>query len=218
MRKVIAAIFVSMDGVLQSPGAPEEDPSGGFELGGWMVPFWDDQLAGFMSEAMGEDYDLLLGRRTYEMMAAFWEYAEGEFARKLNAANKYVVARPDAPLTWTGSQRLEGDAAEAVAALKKTQGRPLVIQGSRKLIQPLLAADLIDEITTLVIPVVLGSGKRLFEDGARPRAWTLTKTRHSPKGVVVNTYARAGDVPIASHTVEPSKAELARRGRLARER
>jgi dihydrofolate reductase len=217
MRKVIAAIFVSMDGVLQSPGAPEEDPSGGFALGGWMVPFWDEQLAGFMAEAMGEDYDLLLGRRSYEMMAAFWPYADGEFARKLNGANKYVVARADSPLTWSGSQRLQGDAAKAVAALKETQGRPLVIQGSRKLIQALLAADVIDEITTLVIPVVLGSGKRLFEDGARPRAWTLTRTRHSPKGVVVSTYERAGDVPINSHTIKPSEAELARRARLARE-
>lgn len=217
MRKVIAAIFVSMDGVLQSPGAPEEDPSGGFDLGGWMVPFWDDHLAGFMSEAMGKDYDLLLGRRSYEMMAAFWPCADGETARKLNAASKYVVAGSDTTLIWSGSHRLDGDATKAVAALKQTQGRPLVIQGSRKLIQSLLAADLIDEITTLVIPVVLGSGKRLFEDGARPRTWTLTRTRHSPKGVVVNTYERAGDVSTASHTVEPSEAELARRQRLARE-
>lgn len=115
MRKVIAAIFISMDGVLQSPGAPKEDPSGGFKLGGWQVPFWDEQLAGFMDEAMGQDYDLLLGRRSYEMMAAVWPYAEGEWARselarKLNAANKYVAGRRDTPLTWSGSHRLDGDA------------------------------------------------------------------------------------------------------------
>lgn len=217
MRKVTAAIFVSMDGVLQSPGAPEEDPSGGFELGGWMVPYWDDALAGFMSDAMGEEYDLLLGRRSYEMMAAFWAYADGELARKLNDANKYVAAGPDTPLAWSGSHRLEGDVTRAVAALKQTEGRPLVIQGSRRLIQSLLAADLIDEITTLVIPIVLGSGKRLFEDGARPRAWTVTKTRSSPKGVVAITYERAGDVATSSHTTKPSDAELARRARLASE-
>lgn len=217
MRRVIAAVFTSMDGVLQSPGGPEEDPSGGFELGGWMVPFWDDDLAGFMAEAMGKEYDLLLGRRTYEMMHAFWAYADGETADQLNAANKYVVARADASLPWSGSHRLEGDANQAVAALKKTQGRPLVLQGSRKLIQSLLSADLIDEITTLMIPVVLGSGKRLFEDGAKPRSWTLTKTRQSPKGVVVNTYQRAGEVKTASQTVKPSEAEVSRRKRLAKE-
>lgn len=217
MRKITAAIFVSLDGVLQSPGAPEEDPTGGFKLGGWMVPFWDDQLAGFMSDAMGAEYDLLLGRRTYEMMAAFWASADGELADQLNAANKYVAAKSGTPLDWSGSHRLEGDATQAVASLKQTQGRPLVIQGSRTLIQSLLAADLIDEITTLVIPVVLGSGKRLFEDGARPRAWTLTKTRQSPKGVVANTYERAGEVQTGSQTKKPTEAEVARRKRLARE-
>lgn len=217
MRKITAAIFVSMDGVLQSPGAPEEDPSGGFKLGGWMVPFWDDQLAGFMSDAMGKEYDLLLGRRTYEMMAAFWASAEGDLADQLNSANKYVAAKPGTPLDWSGSHLLEGDVTKAVASLKKAQGRPLVIQGSRQLIQSLLAADLIDEITTLAIPVVLGSGKRLFEDGARPRAWTLAKTRHSPKGVVASTYERAGEVQTGSQTKKPTEAEVARRKRLAQE-
>jgi len=217
MRKVIVAVYVSLDGVMQSPGAPEEDATGGFELGGWMVPFADDELAGFMDEAMGQDYDLLLGRRSYEMLAAVWPSAKGDLARKLNAAGKYVVAGPETELTWSGSHRLEGDVIEAVAELKQGKGPPLIIFGSRKLIQALLPHDLIDEITLLVIPVVLGSGKRLFDVGDPAGAWALAKTRHSSKGVVASTYRRAGDLHTGAAYQEPSKAELARRKRLAAE-
>lgn len=221
MRRLTATIYVSMDGIMQSPGAPQEDPSADFGLGGWMVPLWDEQLAQFVAEAHGDDYDLLLGRRTYEMMAAFWPHADpawGDFVDKLNSTNKFVAAAADTPLEWSGSQRLEGDVTRAVAALKQTEGRPLLIQGSRQLIQSLLAADLIDEITIAVFPIVLGSGKRLFEDGALPRAWTLATTRHSSRGVVVSTYQRAGDVATGSFTPdEPNEAEIARRMRLARE-
>ncbi len=221
MRKITATIYVSLDGVMQSPGAPQEDPTGNFGLGGWMVPLWDGPLAEYVGEAHGEHYDLLLGRRSYEMLAAFWPYADpawGEVVDKLNSANKYVAAGPDTPLDWSGSHRLEGDVVQAVAALKKTEGRPLLIQGSRQLIQSLLAADLIDEITIAVFPIVLGSGKRLFENGAKTRAWTMTQTRHTPKGVVISTYQRAGDVQTGTFTADtPSDAELARRKRLASE-
>lgn len=221
MRKITAVIYVSLDGVMQSPGAPQEDPSGDFRLGGWMVPLWDEQLAKFIAEAHGENYDLLLGRRTYEMMAAFWPYADpawGEFVDKLNSTNKYVVAGLDTSLDWSGSHRLDGEVTQAVAELKKTEGRPLLIQGSRQLIQSLLAAELIDEISIATFPIVLGPGKRLFENGAISRAWTLVSTRQSPKGVIVSTYERGGDVLTGTFTPDnPSDAEIARRERLARE-
>lgn len=218
MRKIRAATFVSLDGVMQAPGGPEEDPSGGFRFGGWATQHWDEALGQFMDEAMGMDYDLLLGRRTYEIFAAHWPGMDDEIGRTFNSIDKYVAAGPDTPLTWAGSHRLEGDVAEAVKALKATDGRDLLIQGSGKLLQTLLAHDLIDQITTLTFPLVLGPGKRLFADGARPRGWTLIQTRHSTTGVVVSTYRIDGDVVTGSFAPDqPSEAELARRERWARE-
>jgi dihydrofolate reductase len=136
-----------------------------------------------MDEAMGEDYDLLLGRRTYEIFAAYWPFMDDGFARKFNAVDKYVAAGPETPLTRAGSHRLEGDLAEAVRALKANEGRDLLIQGSSEVIHTLLAHDLIDQLTLLTFPVILGSGKRLFDDGSQPRAWALTKTRQSTRGL-----------------------------------
>lgn len=218
MRRIKAASFVSLDGVMQAPGGPEEDRSGGFAFGGWSFTFWDEVLGQLMDEAMGEDYDLLLGRRTYEIFAAHWPFMDDEIGRKFNSINKYVAAGPETPLTWAGSHRLEGDVAEAVRALKRTDGRDLLIQGSSEVIHALLAADLIDDLTILTFPVVLGAGKRLFDDGSRPHAWTLKRTRHSTTGVVVSAYERAGDVPGGSFEMEtPSDAEFARRARWARE-
>lgn len=221
MRRVNATIYVSMDGIMQSPGSPHEDPSHGFGLGGWMVPFWDERVAELVGEAHGDSYDLLLGRRSYEMLAAFWPYADpawGELVDRLNTANKYVAAGPETPLEWSGSHRLEGEVTQAVEALKKTEGRPLLIQGSRQLIQSLLDEDLIDEITIATFPVVLGAGKRLFEDGAPPRTWKLTRVQHSPKGVIFAKYERAGEVQTGTFTPDnPNEAERARRKRLASE-
>lgn len=218
MRKIRAATFVSLDGVMQAPGAPHEDPAGGFAFGGWIVPFWDDTLGELMGEAMGQDYDLLLGRRTYEIFAAYWPFQDDEIGRTFNAINKYVVAGPDTPLTWAGSHRLEGEAADAVSRLKQTEGRDLLIQGSSEVIHTLLANDLIDALTVLTFPVILGKGKRLFDEGSRPHAWTMTKTRQSTTGVVASRYERDGEVPTGSfEQAEPSDAELARRARWARE-
>ena len=219
MRKIRTATFTSLDGVIQAPGGPDEDPAGGFAFGGWVWPFFDETSGGLMDEAMGEDYDLLLGRRTYEIFAAYWPQMDGEIAGTFNAVNKYVAAGPDTPMTWAHSHRLEGDLAEAVRALKATEGRDLLIQGSSEVIHTLLAHDLIDQLTLLTFPVILGAGKRLFDDGAHPRAWTLTKTRQSASGVVAHTYQRT-DLPPptgAFGEVEPSEAELARRARWARE-
>ena len=218
MRQIRAATFVSMDGVMQAPGGPEEDPTGGFRFGGWNFPYWDETLGGLMDRAMGEDYDLLLGRRTYEIFAAFWPHQDDEIGRKFNAVNKYVAAGPDTPLDWAGSHRLEGDLVEAVRALKATEGRDLLIQGSSEVIHTLLAHDLIDELTILTFPVILGRGKRLFDDGSRPRGWSLAGSDTSTTGVIVATYRRAGEVPTGSFAqAQPSADELKRRERWARE-
>lgn len=218
MRTIRTATFVSLDGVMQAPGGPEEDPTGGFRFGGWVFPFFDEALGGLMDRAMGEDYDLLLGRRTYEIFAGYWPHQVGEIARVFNAVNKYVAAGPDTPLDWAHSHRLEGDVAQAVRALKATEGRDLLIQGSSELIHTLLAEDLIDQLTLLTFPVVLGRGKRLFDAGSRPHAWTLERSETTPKGVIVGSWRRAGEVPTGSFGDDrPGEAERARRARWARE-
>ncbi len=218
MRQIRAATFVSMDGVMQAPGGPEEDPTGGFQFGGWNFPYWDEKLGALMDRAMGEDYDLLLGRRTYEIFAAFWPHMDDAIGAKFNAINKYVTAGSETPLGWAHSHRLVGDLAEAVQALKATKGRDLLIQGSSEVIHTLLAHDLIDQLTILTFPVILGRGKRLFDEGSRPHAWTLESSDTSTTGVIVATYRRAGEVPTGSFAAdEPSAAELARRERWVRE-
>ena len=218
MRKVIAAVMLSMDGVMQAPGGPDEDPSGGFAFGGWVWPWFDEDGGELMDRAMGEDYDLLLGRRTYEIFAAYWPGKDSAIGRKFDAITKYVAASPDEPMPWAGSVRLEGDVAEAVAKLKAGDGPDLLIQGSSEIVHALLAADLIDRMTLLTFPVVLGKGKRFFDGGAAPRAFKLTESRTSPSGVVMNRYERDGEVPTGSFgDDEPTAAELKRRERLARE-
>ncbi len=218
MRRIRTATFTSLDGVMQAPGGPDEDPTGGFAFGGWIWPFFDEKAGGLMGEAMGEDYDLLLGRRTYEIFAAYWPFMDDEIGRTFNAIEKYVVAGPDTPMTWAGSHRLEGEAADAVRKLKQTEGRDLLIQGSSEVIHTLLAHDLIDELTVLTFPLVLGKGKRLFDGGSRPHAWTMVKTRSSTTGVVISRYERGGEVQTGSFGGDdPGEAELARRARWARE-
>jgi dihydrofolate reductase len=218
MREVRTATFVSIDGIMQAPGGPDEDPRGGFAFGGWVAPWWDDRLGELMHDAMGENYDLLLGRRTYEIFSAFWPDQDDEIGRAFNAVNKYVAASPGTPLDWAHSRRLEGDLAEAVRALKASEGRDLLIQGSSEVIHTLLAHDLIDQLTLLTFPVVLSRGKRLFDAGSRPHAWTLVSSDTSATGVLVGTYRRGGDVPTGSFGEDnPSPAELERRARWARE-
>ena len=218
MRKIRLATFLSIDGVMQGPGGPEEDTTGGFTHGGWVWPHFDEASGGLMGEAMGEDYDLLLGRRTYEIFAAYWPTMDDEIGRTFNTINKYVAAGPETPLDWAGSHRLEGDVVEAVRALKATEGRDLLIQGSGELVHTLLGAGLIDALTTLTFPIMLGRGKRLFDGAASPRSWTLEKSVPSSTGVVVSFYTLAGAVETGSVAAqEPGPAELARRERWARE-
>lgn len=218
MRTVKLSGFVSMDGVMQAPGGPTEDPTGGFRFGGWVAPYGDETIGELIGETFEQDYDLLLGRKTYEIFAAYWPQMDNEIGRRFNAVAKYVAAGPETPMTWANSHRLEGDVAEAVRRLKTEGDRPLLIQGSTRLIQTLLDANLIDEITTLTYPVVLGRGKRLFDNGDRAGAWALTETRVSGTGVIAARYCRAGEVRTGTFAEqEPSPLEIARQARMLRE-
>lgn len=220
MRKLVAAAFVSLDGVMQAPGGPPEDPSGGFTHGGWTVPYWDEPMGRFMDEMFSAPFDLLLGRRTYEIFAAHWPFVgSGDpIAERFNAVTKYVATSSAQPLAWHNSVALEGDVAAAIGRLKTENGPTLLTQGSSVLLQTLLAHDLIDEFRLLVFPVILGSGKRLFGGGAKPGALTLTAASVSTSGVSMSVYERAGAISIGSFELEhPSEPELARRERMKRE-
>lgn len=219
MRKVIAGTtFVSLDGVMQGPGGPEEDPSGGFEQGGWTVNYWDDAMMQAQMELFGAPFDLLLGRKTYEIFAAHWPYHEGEIADPFNAATKYVATSSDKPLAWRNSVALRGDVPAEVARLKREDGPPLVIQGSSVLIQALLRAGLIDELRLMVFPLVLGNGKKLFGEDMIPAAFRLAESRTSTTGVLIARYAPDGAIETGSFAMEePSEAELARREKMKQE-
>ena len=220
MRKLIASTFVSLDGVMQAPGGPEEDPSGGFALGGWMFPYFDEAMDFGAAGFDGAGRELVLGRRTYEIFAAHWPFqpADDPTAISLNAARKHVASRTLTSLGWNNSTVLSGDAATAVAALKKTPGPDLQIIGSGGLIQSLQAAGLIDEYNIWTFPVVLGKGKRLFEASATPMSLKLVRTSHSKTGAIMSTYVPDGDVqPGSFAATEPSALELARRAKWAKE-
>lgn len=218
MRKVIAATFISLDGVMQAPGGPEEDTAGGFKLGGWTFHHWDEVMGEAMGGTFNAPFDLLLGRKTYEIFAAHWPQIQNDpIADSFNAVTKYVATRSDRPLTWNNSVALR-DAAAEVARLKQQDGPALLIQGSSDLIQTLLANDLIDEFRLLVFPVVLGRGKKLFGDGALPIGLKLVESKASTTGVIISTYARAGEVKTGSFALEePSQAEIERRARVESE-
>lgn len=224
MRRIVVGAMVSMDGVMQAPGGPDEDPTGGFRFGGWVAPFADiDPVFGEeIGKLFGEPFDLLLGRRTYEIFAAFWPYAEGgpydDIARAFNRVTKYVATRKGLDLAWKGSAALR-DAAKDVAELKREDGPALVTQGSTELVHSLLAAGLVDEIRTFTFPVVLGKGKRLFDGTSEPRAFTLTHSAVSPNGLIAATHVRDGEVKAATvgGAQVPTPAELTRREKLKRE-
>jgi dihydrofolate reductase len=213
MRKVVAATFLSLDGVMQAPGGPHEDPSGGFACGGWTVNYWDDAMGQVMGEAMSAPFDLLLGRKTYDIFAAHWPYIEGDpIAEAFNACAKYVATTSDKPLSWKNSIALRGDVAAQVSKVKHGDGPDLLIQGSSELIQTLLANDLIDEFKLLVFPLVLGAGKRMFGEGAHPAALKLIDSKVSSTGVIMSTYVPAGEIVTGSFQLEPpTDAEIERR-------
>ena len=218
MRKLIASTFTSLDGVMQAPGGPTEDPTGNFALGGWSFAFGDAGMDLSASGFDGKDRELVLGRRTYEIFEAYWPYQpeDDPIARTLNAAKKHVASRTLKSLQWNNSSVLGGDIVSAITALKVQPGQDLQIIGSGNLIQTLQAASLIDEYNIWTYPVVLGRGKRLFENGARPSALRLVASKVSTTGVVMSTYVPAGDILLGSlGQAEPSAKELTRRARMA---
>ena len=195
-RKITAAAFLSLDGVMQAPGGPTEDPQGGFEEGGWMFKIWDPGIEPTLGSLFSGEYDLLLGRRTYDIFAAYWPYAEGEnkpMSEAFDRANKYVLTRSDQPLEWQNSHRLRG--VEDIARIKAEQGSDIIIQGSSTIYGPLLAAGLIDTLITITFPVLLGRGKRLFGDATPVDRLQLTDHTVTDQGTVITTYRPGGTLP-----------------------
>jgi dihydrofolate reductase len=215
--------MVSMDGVMQAPGGPTEDPSKGFRFGGWQMPYFDAEFGEELDRLFKEEFDLLLGRRTYEIFAAYWPYADehaphGGIAKLFNGIKKNVVSRSgEVDTGWQGSVLLRDIA--AVKRLKREDGPNLVTQGSTELVHALLADDLVDAMSIFTVPVVLGGGKRLFADGSAPHSFKLARSRVSSTGVMIGHYERDGEVKVADGTlgVDPSKREVARRQRMRRE-
>lgn len=221
MRKIIVGAFISMDGVMQGPGGPTEDPTKGFKYGGWFTPFFDQEFGEEVDGLFSERYDLLLGRKTYEIFAAHWPYAEGgphdEIAKQFKAISKYVVSRSgEVDTSWQGSVLLPDVA--AVKRLREQDGPNLVTQGSTELVHALFAADLVDEIKIFTAPVVLGGGKKLFADDSAAHTYKLTRSRVSSSGIMIAHYERAGDVAIGDTALDhPSEAEAKRQERMKRE-
>ena len=222
MRKIIVGAQVSMDGVMQAPGGPWEDPTRGFKLGGWVMPYFDEVFGEEIDHVLTENCDLLLGRKTYEIFAGYWPYYDetgsaGRIARLFKRIKKYLVSRSgDVDTSWQGSVLLR-DIAD-VERLRAEDGPNLVTQGSTELVHALLANDLVDAISIFTIPVVLGGGKRLFADGAAPHSFKLTNSRVSTTGLLIGHYDRAGGIAIGDTAFDaPSDAERARRERMKRE-
>jgi dihydrofolate reductase len=199
MRKLIVTTMMTLDGVMQAPGGPDEDPSDGFAFGGWSVPFFDDQLGDAKSAELSVPFDLLLGRRTYEIFAGYWpNEPQSAIGKPLNDATKYVASRSGLSLDWGPAVLIDGDAAEGVAGLKQEDGPELQVHGSSNLAQTLIRQGLVDEYHLWVYPVVLGQGKRLFDDGTVPATLRLVDSKISPTGVFMGTYEPAGEVVTGS--------------------
>jgi len=227
MRKIVASAFVSLDGVMQAPGGPEEDPTGGFRHGGWATTLWDGEIEAAMEELFSAPLDLLLGRRTYDIFAAHWPYVEtdpakssfdklnSDIAEILNRITKYVATHSPDTLAWRNTEWLGEDVVARLGELKREDGPMLLVQGSSVLIQELLASDLIDEVRLLIYPLLLGRGKRLFGEGTKPAGLRLTHSATLPNGVLIARYERAGEIKTGSFALAtPTEAELERRKNL----
>lgn len=221
MRKIIVGAQVSIDGVMQAPGGPTEDPTKGFKFGGWSMPYFDQVFGEEIDRLFSEKFDLLLGRKTYEIFAGYWPYYDenapaGAVAKRFNSIRKYAVSRSgDVETGWQGSVLLR-DIAE-VERLRDEDGPNLVTQGSTQLVHALLANDLVDAMSIYTVPVVLGGGKKLFADGSAPHAYKLTSSRVSPNGLMVGHYERGGEIKNDDTLYSPSEREKARRERMKRE-
>ena len=218
MRKLIVLSFITLDNVMQAPGGPEEDPTGGFEHEGWVVGYFDDFLLNAMIKQTSKPFDLLLGRKTYEIFAAHWPYVNADqdpFAAKLNNAKKYVASKTLTKLDWNNSELINGDVPEGIKRIKEQDGPEIQVHGSSNLVQTLLKHDLVDELWLKIFPVTIGTGKRLFAEGTIPAGFKLLESGISPSGVIIANYERSGEVKMGSFGLEtPSEAELARRKRL----
>lgn len=218
MRKIIGSVFVSLDGVMQAPGGPDEDTSGGFTFGGWLPKYMDEAAGKRIDALFDQPFDLLLGRRTYDIFAAYWPFVEGTdnaIRDSFNLATKYVVTRKREPLPWQNSHRLAN--LEALAETKRGDGPPLIIQGSGTLYPQLLEVGLIDRLTLMIFPLVLGAGKRWFGDGTPPRSMHMVDHEVTAGGNIIATYEPAGYVETGSFlTIEPTKLELERREKIAK--
>ena len=202
MRDLVVLTFLTLDGVMQAPGGPEEDPDGGFEHGGWSVGYWDEQLDQAMDESMSPPFDLVLGRKTYEIFAAYWPHADEPGADLLNNATKHVASTTLDELGWENSKLIEGEVPEGVRALKEEDGPELQVHGSANLIQTLLEHGLIDEFRLWTFPLVLGTGKRLFDGGTVPAGLDVTGSQVSSTGVVTTTYRSGAEIKYGSFAAE----------------
>jgi dihydrofolate reductase len=199
MRELIVNTFVTLDGVMQAPGGPDEDRSGGFEHGGWSFGYWDEQMQGAMGELMSKPFDLVLGRKTYEIFAAYWpHHADEPGAEPLNKATKHVASTTLKDLEWENSRLIEGDVPDGIRGLKEQDGPELQVHGSANLIQTLLEYGLVDEFRLLIFPLVLGTGKRLFDGGTVPAGFEATSSETSSTGVVMATYRTGAEIKYGS--------------------
>jgi dihydrofolate reductase len=194
MRELVVLTFVSLDGVMQAPGGEGEDPSGSFDLEGWTVPYFDDVAGNEMTKQMGQPFDLLLGRKTYEIFASYWPHHDSPF----NQAKKYVVSNSAINTGWEETIKIKGDVVAEIENLKQQDGPMLQVHGSSNLIQTLLTNDLADQLWLKIFPVTLGKGKRLFGEGTIPAAFTLTDSKISPSGVIIASYSREGEVELGT--------------------
>ena len=212
MRELIVNTFLTLDGVMQAPGGPEEDPSGGFDHGGWSFGYWDEQMQTVMGESLSKPFDLVLGRKTYEIFAAHWPHSDDPGAELFNGVTKHVASTTRKELEWENSKLIEGELFEAVRALKEEDGPELQVHGSANLIQTLLEHGLVDEFRLWIFPLVLGEGKRLFDEGTVPAGAEVASSQVSSTGVIMATYRSGAEIKYGSFAAEtPSEAELARR-------
>ena len=198
MRKLVVLTFLSLDGVMQAPGGPDEDLNGNFKYGGWTVPYFDEFLGQVMTEQMGHPFDMLLGRKTFDIFEAYWPHQADATAASINNATKYVASTTRSSSDWDKTIFIRQDLPGEVSKLKAQDGPELQVHGSGNLIQTLMKNDLVDEFWLKIFPVTLGTGKRLFENGTIPASYTLVDSRTSPNGVIVATLRRAGEVKTGS--------------------
>jgi dihydrofolate reductase len=218
MRKIIVSTFLTMDGVLQAPGGPEEDRTGGFKWGGWLFPYSDEVTNNVLAKIMSAPFDLLLGRRTYEIFAAHWPYQNDAIGEKFNQINKYVVATTAIDTSWRNSILISADVVNELQNLKKENGPNLLVHGSSRLIQTLFADGLVDELHTWTFPITLGEGKKLFQEGTPAQEWKLTESVVSTTGVIVASYVPNGEVKLGSFVPDKvSDAEIKRRKKWMKE-